>query len=409
MKKELFSGRSLIVIFFTLFMAVMTFNLVVYPACALGTMKIYGIEQAGLTTLSSVTSVVGLLAGLVFGPLIDKKGSRNVILISLIIGIVLFFVRAFVTMYFLAIVLTFLASFFISVCQVAASKVLDTWFSKESVGVAIAFQAGGAGIGSASAFFIASAIGLRNSLLLIGGACTVLLILWIIVGKDGPVAVQNAVVPKDGVAKVYKSSYVWLISVAYACCVSGTLLINTYCINAFLAKGMSPESAALMGTAINLSLFVGAYLGTLFMSIVKRYNLVLAICLIGGAIGYIGSWLVPLGTATWVFMIFGGLIMGGSILMCVSRTPLIPLTGQFPQECLGTAAGALEMIKGVISFILPIVVASIFQTNFDAIFITFGILCLVAFITGCVLVPEVGPKGKLYKKSMTVADKIETC
>jgi hypothetical protein len=97
-------------------------------------------------------------------------------------------------------------------------------------------------------------------------------------------------------------------------------------------------------------------------------------------------------------MILGGLVMGGGILMCVSRTPLIPLTGQYPQECIGTASGALETIKGVITFVLPIVVASIFQTNFDAIFITFGVLCLVAFLTGCVMVPEVGPRGKLYKE-----------
>lgn len=394
------SSKSwIIVLFFTVFMAVMTFNLVVYPACAVETMQTYGIEQAGLTTLSSVTSVVGLFAGLVFGPLIDKKGSRRVVLFSMVIGIVLFFVRAFVTSYALAVVLTFLASFFIGVCQVAASKVLDTWFTKDKVGVAVAFQAGGSGLGGASAFYIASAIGLRNCLLLIGGAYTVLLVIWILVGRDGPVKVENAVVPKGGTAKVYKSSYVWLISIAYACCVSGTMLINTYLVNAFVSKGVPMETTAIMGTVINLSLFVGGYLGTFLMSKLKRYNLVLAICVIGGAIGYLGCWFVPFGVLTWVFMIFGGLIMGGGILMCVSRSPLIPLTGQYPQECIGTASGALETIKGVISFVLPIVVANVFKTNFNAIFITFGVLCLVAFLTGTLAVPEVGPNGKLYKQA----------
>ena len=399
MKKESYSCRWVIVAFFTLFMVVMTFNLVVYPACAVETMKVYGIQQAGLTTLSSVTSVVGLFAGLVFGPLIDRKGSRNVVLISMIIGIVLFFVRAFVTSYAIAIVLTFLASFFIGVCQVAASKVLDTWFPKDKVGVAVAFQAGGSGLGGASAFFIAAAIGLKNCLLLVGGAYTVLLILWIFVGKDGPIAVEKVAVSKDGVKQVYKSKYVWLISVAYACCVSGTMLINTYIVNAFLSRGVPVETTAIMGTVINLSLFVGGYLGTLLMSITKRYNLVLAICVIGGAIGYLGCWLVPFGVATWIFMIFGGLIMGGGILMCVSRSPLIPLTGQYPRECIGTASGALETIKGVISFVLPIVIASVFQTNYNAIFITFGVLCLIAFLTGSIAVPEVGPNGKLYKQA----------
>ena len=391
-------GSWIIVAFFTLFMIIMTFNLMVFPANAIQAMEMYGISQAGITTLSSITSVVGLVAGFIFGGLIDKHGSRKVVMISMVIGIVLFFVRAFVTSYVLVSILTFLASFFIGVCQVDAPKILDTWFTKDKVGVAVAFQAGGSGLGGATAFYIANAIGLKNCLLLIASAYTVLLILWIIFGKDGPIAVERAKVPKGGMATVYKSSYVWLISIAYAACVSGTMLINTYLVNAFLSKGIPQETTALMGTAINLSLFIGGYIATWLMSIVKRYNLVLAICVIGGALGYLLCWFIPYSPATWVFMILGGLIMGGGILMCVSRSPLIPLTGQYPEELIGTASGALETIKGVISFVLPILIATIFQTNFNAIFIAFGVLCFIALLTGTILVPEVGPKGALYKE-----------
>ena len=72
------SGRAWIITgFFTLFMAVMTFNLIVFPACAGDTMEAYAIGQAGLTTLASVTSVVGLFAGIIFGPLLDRFGSRR--------------------------------------------------------------------------------------------------------------------------------------------------------------------------------------------------------------------------------------------------------------------------------------------------------------------------------------------
>lgn len=400
MKTELSPRRWLIVAFLTLFMSVMNFNLIVYPACAVDTMAVYGVDQAALTTFASVTSVVGVLGGIVFGPLLDKKGSRNVVMISMIIGIVLFAVRAFVTSYVLALILTFLASFFIGVCQVAAPKVLDTWFTKETVGIAVAFQAGGAGLGGAFSFFLAGSLGLQTCLLIIAIAYAALLVLWIAVGKDGPIAVQVDV-PKGGVAKVYKSKYVWLISIAYACCVCGTMLINTYIVNAFMiGKGAPQEVAATLGGIICLSLFVGGYLGTFLMKVIKRYNVVLAICVIGGAIGYLLCWWVPFGPLTYVFMILGGLIMGGGILMCVSRTPLIPLTGQFPRECIGTASGALEVIKGIIAFVLPIIIAQVFGTNFDAIFIVFAVFCGLALLTGTILVPEVGPGGKLYKASV---------
>lgn len=394
------SGRAwIITAFFTLFMAVMTFNLIVFPACAGHTMEAYGIGQAGLTTLASVTSVVGLFAGIIFGPLLDRYGSRKTILIAMLIGIVFFYMRVYVTSYVLVVVLTFLASFFVGVCQVAAAKVLDTWFTKDKVSVAFAFQAGGAGIGSASAFVVGAALGLQKSLLLVAIAYTVLLAIWILIGEDGPVAANAEKPSKGGMAKVYKSSYVWLLSIACSCAVGSTLLINTYCINAFLAKGLEPAGAAMMGTVINLSLLVGGYFGTFLMGVIKRYNVVTFICFAGGACGYLLSWFTPLGINTWIFMAFGGLIMGGAIGLCSGRTPLVPLTGQFPQEYIGTASGALETIKGVLTFVFPIVIANLFQTNYNAIFITFGVLCVIGIITGGLMIPELGPKGKLQMEA----------
>lgn len=396
------TGRAwIITVFFTLFMAVMTFNLIVFPACAGDTMTVYGIGQAGLTTLASITSVVGLFGGIIFGPILDRAGSRKTIMIAMLIGIVLFFVRAMVTSYALVVALTFFASFFVGVCQVAAAKVLDTWFTKDKVSVAFAFQAGGAGIGSASVFVVGAAIGLHSCLLLIAIAYAALWVVWLLIGKDGPVAANAEKPPKGGTAKVYKSSYLWLLSIACSCAVGSTLLINTYCINAFLSKGLEPAGAAMMGTVINLSLLVGGYFGTFLMGVIKRYNVVTIICFVGGALGYLLSWFTPLGINTWVFMMFGGLIMGGAIGLCSSRTPLIPLSGQFPQEYIGTASGALETIKGVLTFAFPIVIASLFPTNYNAIFITFGVVCAVGLITGALMVPEFGPKGKLQMEAMT--------
>lgn len=394
------SGRAWAITgFFTLFMAIMTFNLIVFPACAVDTMQTYGIDQRGLTTLASVTSVVGLFGGIIFGPILDRLGSRKTIMVAMLIGIVLFFARTFVTSYAVVVVLTFLASFFVGVCQVAAAKVLDTWFTKDKVSVAFAFQAGGAGIGSASVFVVGAAIGLHNCLLLVAIAYAVLWVIWLLIGKDGPVAANAAQPPKGGTAKVYKSSYVWLLSIACSCAVASTLLINTYCINAFLSKGLDPAGAAMMGTVINLSLLVGGYFGTFLMGVIKRYNVVTIICFIGGALGYLLSWFTPLGVNTYVFMVFGGLIMGGAIGLCSGRTPLIPLTGQFPQEYIGTASGALETIKGILTFAFPIAIASLFPSNYNAIFITFGVVCVVGLITGALMIPELGPKGKLQMEA----------
>ncbi len=162
---------------------------------------------------------------------------------------------------------------------------------------------------------------------------------------------------------------------------------------------MDPKEAAGIGTVINLSLLVGGFLGTFLMSTIKRYNIVTFICFIGGAIGYLLGWFTPLGAMTWGWLIIGGLLMGGTVGLTTSRTALIPLTGEFPPEAIGTAGGALEAIKGLITFVFPIVIANIFAENYNAIFITFGILCVIGVITGGVLVPELGPKGKLQQNA----------
>jgi hypothetical protein len=111
------------------------------------------------------------------------------------------------------------------------------------------------------------------------------------------------------------------------------------------------------------------------------------------------SWFTPLGINTWIFMVIGGLIQGGAIGACSSRTPLVPLTGQFPQEYIGTAAGALETIKSLLTFVFPIVIANLFQTNYNAIFITFAVVGVIGIITGALMVPELGPKGKLQMEA----------
>ena len=96
-----------------------------------------------IDNLASVTSLVGLFAGLIFGPMLDRKGPRKTILYAMVIGVIFFFIRVFVTNYTIVVILTFL-SFFVGVCQVAAAKVLDTWFTKDKVSVALLFQSAGA-------------------------------------------------------------------------------------------------------------------------------------------------------------------------------------------------------------------------------------------------------------------------
>ena len=182
-KEQKDSGRAMgIVAFFTLFMAIMTFNLIVFPACALSTMEVLGVGQAELTTLTSVTSVVGVFGGIIFGRMLDTKDVRKSIMTFMAIGVVLFFVRAFMTSYIPVMILTFLASFCVGICQVAGPKVVATWFPPANVGTAMSFLNAGAGIGSALGFAVGGILGIKNAMLLVGILYLALLIFWLVIG-----------------------------------------------------------------------------------------------------------------------------------------------------------------------------------------------------------------------------------
>ena len=392
-----------IVGFFTLFMAAMTYNLIIFPACAVDSMEKYAIGQAELTTLASVTAVVGVFAGILFGRMLDTKDVRKSILIFMTLGTVLFFIRALIEGYVPVMILTFLASLCVGICQVAGPKVVGTWFPPESVGTAMSFLTAGAGIGSAGGFALGAILGIEKGLLSVGVFYLILTVIWLAIGKEGPFKVEippEAIeASKKGASRVYKSHSWWMVILAYSMAVTSSQLVNSYMINAFVSKGLEATQASAMATLLNLSLMIGGFIMTGILGVVKKFNILLAISQIGSAAFILAGWFLPIGTVTWVCVVLGGLLFGGSLGLCVGRVPLVPMTGQFGPENIGSASGFTETIKGVISFLLPIVVANILGTNFNGIFIVFAACCLVCVICGSVLIPELGEKGKLFQEA----------
>lgn len=398
------SGRCWAVVgFFTLFMALMTYNLIIYPACAVTAMTVFGIGQTELTTLTSVTSLVGVFCGLIFGKMLDTKDVRKSILTFLAVGTALFFVRAFVLNYTATLVLTFLASFCVGICQVAAPKVIATWFPPEKIGFASSFFVAGSGLGSAGGFALGGALGIEKALLSIGILHLALLAYWLLIGGEGPfkqaAPAAGEKAPKDAAkaSGVFKSRNLWLIIIAYSMAMTASMTLNSYLINSFISKGLDPAKASLMGTVLNVCLCAGGFIMTALLGVVKKFNPLMSAAMIGGGAMVLLAWFTPIGGLTWVFVALGGLFFGGSLGLCIGRIPLVPLTGDFGPALIGQASSFSETVKGLISFVLPILVANVFGTNFNGIFIVFGVCCALAFITGGLLIPELGEKGKLFR------------
>ena len=391
--------KWMIVAFFSLFMASFGVNLAVFGACAPDTIQTYGIDQAGLTLLGSVTSCVSLFAGLLFGPAIDRIGSRRVVLIALVLATVSFFVRAFVASFALVIVMTFIASFFAGACQVAAPKVLATWFTREKVSVVTSVQAAFGGVGSMAVFALGGLVGVRPLLIALGVIYIVLFLFWLVVGGEGPVAVVARQQPKGALKQVYTSKYLWFLGVAYGFSVAAALILNAYLIMAFTAKGLAPAQASLLGTCVAFCQFAGGILGSVLMGVLKRYNVCAWLFFGGSAIFALLGWFLPFGVQTWVCVLLCALSMGNLMGVCLGRVALLPLTGTVAPESVGTASGAMEILKGVFTLAGPVAVSAVFGSNYSAVFIAFAVVCLVGGVCAGSLVPELGPNGKLQREA----------
>ncbi len=393
--------RWLILVWCALSMAFITWNMIIYPARAIDAMEVLGMSQADLTATTSFASVSAIFVSLLYGRLLDTVGMRKIVMIFLPIGIALLAIRAFVTDVPLVLALTFLGTCGVSVCQIAGPKLIETWFPREDVGMAMGIQATCAGAGSAVVFILAPLFpSITDALLSCAWLYLILFVMWIFMGHAGPYRPAEKVkLPKGSMGKVLKNKYVWLLSISGGLATGAALLLNSYAVNAFVGKGLDPTEASLMASCMNFGLLFGGFLCSFALKKVQRFNVMLVITCVGGGICYLLGYFLPLGPQTWFFIIVGALILSGNIGLCSGRIPLIYMTGTMDPETVASAAGAQETIKGIFNFFFPMVVALIVGTDFNTVFILYAIvLVLTIFIGGWPIMPELGEKGKIFKE-----------
>ena len=176
--------------------------------------------------------------------------------------------------------------------------------------------------------------------------------------------------------------------------VGASLLINTYITQAFTARGASIEMASTIGTVLNFCLILGGIISGAVIGKLGKINIPYAfICIVGGAF-YLLGYLLPIGAWTYVLMAIGGIICSGSVGVSFTRIPLLPLTGDFEPDSIGTAAGMNQTALGIMSFALPTIIASAAGNNYTVVFITAYVFLVLCGIVG-LLIPELGEKGKL--------------
>ena len=397
------SSMRWVILFILVFgTAMLNFSNLIFASRPTDVMEQFNMTQTQLTAISTVGQLPGAFFSVWLGHMIDKKGVRMLPGILLALAAACQIWRCFAADYVSLFIITFLAGAFFLPTQILQGKLLGVWFSREEMGTAMGIYGAGAGLGTTLAFAFGGlfpTIGI--AFMVIAAGYVIEAALWFLFIKmpaglaGGPVSEA----PKGNLKNVFKSKNMWLLMICGGLSVGAALLLNSYLVNAFLAKGMAPAAASGVATLLNVCLLIGGILSGIVVSKVGRYNLPYIVICAGGAVLYYLAYMLPISPLTYVLVAAGGIIVSGSIGVNMARIPLLPLTGEFGPEDVGAAGGMNNTAVGICGFIVPVIVANFVGTNYTMIFTLMAVFLIIIAIVGGVLMPELGEKGKLAQQA----------
>ena len=382
--------------------AMLNFSNLIFASRPTDVMAQFNMTQAQLTAISTVGQLPGAFFSVWLGHMVDKKGVRMLPGILLALAAVCQIWRCFAADYISLFIITFLAGAFFLPTQILQGKLLGVWFPREEMGTAMGIYGAAAGLGTTLAFALGGFFPtIRTAFIVIAAGYVSVAALWCVSIKM-PAGISSGPapeMPKGNLKNVFKSKNMWLLMICGGLSVGAALLLNSYLINAFIAKGMDPMAASGVATLLNVCLLIGGVLSGIVVSKVGRYNIPYIVICVGGAVLYYLAYMLPIGPITYVLVAVGGVIVSGSIGVNMARIPLLPLTGEFGPEDVGAAGGMNNTAVGICAFVIPVLIATFVRDNYTMIFTLMAIFLVIIAIVGGVLMPELGEKGKLAQKA----------
>lgn len=360
------------------------------------TMPTFGIGPAELTAISTIGCLPGAFLSVIIGKVLDDKGVKKFTALGLILTVACMVWRIFAHTYVELFIATVLIGTFLLPITIVGPKMVGGLFMPEEMPLAMGFFGAAGGLGTTLAFATGNAFpslpAAFAGVSILGG---ILLLAWLLIVKEPPKGpALDADAGKGNLAKLLKSKNMWLVMLCSGFAVGAALLINTHLTAAFIEKGAPEQMASAIGTVLNLSLIIGGILAGAVIGKIGRINPPYAfICIVGGLF-YLLAYLLPVSGFTFVLVALGGLICSGSVGVSFTRIPLLPLTGDFGPECIGTATGMNQTALGIMSFVLPTIVAAIAGGNNLMVFCIAFALLVICGVVG-MFIPELGEKGKL--------------
>jgi nitrate/nitrite transporter NarK len=283
-------------------------------------------------------------------------------------------------------------------------KMVAIWFPPKEVGLATGLFITGMGIGQAGILAFGAAFSTwQQTMLNVGIIMAVVTILWFLFARAAPAVAPagdlhaaGRVGVMESLAYNFKQKNTWLIGIAYFLILGAfTCITGSFPYMLGRVHRISPGVAGAISSTLIFAMLGGHIIGPTVSDRIGLRKPILYVSMVGTAICVFFAWLTAMSTATWIFLIIGGLFLGSGFPIVFTFPVELPGVGP---KWAGGCMGIILAIGNVGAFVtMPYIFTPVAETNPT---LGYGIMALflVATILPMLLVPEVGARARAEQR-----------
>ncbi len=356
-----------------------------------------GLNEAQFSSLVTAPLVPAIAFSIIVGILADKISIKLIVAIGMIIscigGLGHIFAGTNATFYSTM----FLTGFGAVAINVTCGKMFSQWMKPAMISIAMGIFLAASTVGQFFAQSTTALLGSMNSAFWMSGIlCAVVLLLWIVLGREnketGQAALAEAPSFSETIKTVFASKNMWLCSIGLFFILGCQVAFNIWIPSALIAKGMDTAGAGALASVVSLGNLTGAILMPIIAAKVGKIKPFIIAFTIICAFGYAFGWHLTGVTAYLCFFVFG--FCAASLMPFFLSMPI--KFKEIGPKFVGTGMGFVSTIELLGSILLPTYIilplATVGKTvDFTRYFYLVGACWLIALIIG-ILIPETGNK-----------------
>lgn len=375
-------------------------------ALAVQLMPMFSIDEAGFSMLLLMPMLTAVFMSIPMGTLGDKVGPKKVVGVCMIVAVAGGFLRTFGDSFILQLISMFMLGAGISALNANLVKIFSAWFM-EKTQIAMGFFFGSAGVGVILAQMVAPLFGsVFMSYFTAAIALTVVTVLWFLLVKNAPAGMPQVATSGESPLKYFsvaaKSRNVWLVGLSYGFSLAACTAFAGFVPQALiLSCGVDPVTAGLIASCAAFGSIIGSLIGPAICNRLGKWKPYLVVTIVIGTLlmvyfwyGVIMSGTIPSLPFLMVVMVLSGAFgaINGPIVQAMPYA-LPDIRGKYA----GSAGGLVSTIGLLCSYFIPVAVSAMAVGSYV---LNLGIESLI-FLASAVfilLIPELGPKGKVAQE-----------